>query len=350
MKSSKVVVKLRTFLASLLALCLLFPLTGCRRTRIIGDGQQSVISDQASDVQNQTTGEESTLGTTTCGVTSDESLSDSPDDSEAGAALQENPDASRKEYDESAPVEIVSGTERSLDTTGEGNSAPTSGSEALVSSVQLSDSAEEAATQTVAAQEAEKSGVSEDAEAADSALSYYNVLLRDRLDSLFECQRLTIYWETAQDHITIHRSSAEHTLILDAGAYDASARLLPENLRIDDGWVVRKNPGVIVRVVDSSILGTGVHTTAAAKAVYRELTSRDGWSSIDAVRSRRVLLLSAQLLETVTLQTASKVLIAKVAYPDLFADTNPDEALGMLAEEETGTVLTGIFYYTGKEE
>ena len=79
-------------------------------------------------------------------------------------------------------------------------------------------------------------GEDPDAEAADSALTYYTVLLQDRMGSLFECQRANVYWETAQDHVTVHKTSPEHALILQSGAYDVSSRLLPENLLVDDGW------------------------------------------------------------------------------------------------------------------
>ena len=40
-------------------------------------------------------------------------------------------------------------------------------------------------------------------------------------------------------------------------------------------------------------------------------------------------------------------MIAKTAYPDLFADISIDHALEMLAEEAAGSVPAGIFYYNG---
>ena len=95
----------------------------------------------------------------------------------------------------------------------------------------VQEAAEETATQTVPAEEADQMGVDDEAEAADSSMTYFTVLLRDRLNSLFECKRINLYWEEAEDHVTIHKTSLAHRLILDAGAYDVSARLLPENLR-----------------------------------------------------------------------------------------------------------------------
>ena len=204
----------------------------------------------------------------------------------------------------------------------------------------MNEQAEETAVQTVAAETAEQMGVSDDADAADSALTYFTVLLQDRMGSLFECQRLNVYWETVQDHVTIHKSSPEHALILNAGCYDVSARLLPDNLLVDDGWVMRKNPGVIVKIVEDSVLNGG-----SAKAVYDSLVNREGWAAIDAVKNSRVLLLSQEMLKAPYLQTAAMVIIAGTANPALFTDVNPDEMLQMLMEEATGTLPTGSCYY-----
>ena len=204
----------------------------------------------------------------------------------------------------------------------------------------MNEQAEETAVQTVAAESADQMGVSDDADAADSAMTYFTVLLQDRVGSLFECQRLNAYWETAQDHVTIHKSSPEHTLILNAGCYDVSARLLPENLLVDDGWVMRKNPGVIVKLVEDSVLNGG-----SAKAVYDSLVNREGWAAIDAVKNGRVLLLSQEMLKAPYLQTAAMVIIARTANPALFSDVNPDEMLQMLMEEATGTLPMGSCYY-----
>ena len=107
--------------------------------------------------------------------------------------------------------------------------------------------------------------VSPDADEADSALTYFTVLLQDRLESLFECQRLTVYWETEEDHVTVHKTSLEHRLILNAGAYDVSARLTEERLVVDAGWVARKNPDLIIRAVPAGVLGTGVYSAEAAE-------------------------------------------------------------------------------------
>ena len=322
-----------------LLLCLLILLCGCR-TRTAGIGQNPPA--------------ESGEGVTDTARRGESAADDAPDPAEAetaadsgeaGSRTRENPDAPRKEYDENAPAEIVPGTDRLLHGEGEGSGAPLVNAEAQLRADRLDEQAEDTASQTVAAEEAEQMGVGEDAEEADSALTYFTVLLQDRMGSLFECQRLNVYWETAEDHVTIHKTAPEHSLILNAGCYDVSSRLLEENLRVDDGWVVRKNPGVIVKIVDGSVLGSGAGGTGAAEAVRKQLVNREGWSDIDAVKNGRVLLLAGELLEAPHLQAAAMLLIARTAHPELFPDVDPEKMLSMLTEEQTGTLPTGIYFY-----
>ncbi len=264
---------------------------------------------------------------------------------ETGGQTKENPESSRNEYDASAPALIVPETDQTLARQGEGGGAPRTDESAESSADQESAEAKGTATLTAAAEDAEQMGVSENAREADSALTYFTVLLRDRLNSLFECKRLNLYWEEAEDHVTVHKTSLAHRLILDAGAYDVSARLLPENLQVDDGWIGRKNPQIIVKIVPGGVLGAGAISASAARGVCAELLSRPGWAVIDAVRSGRVLLLSEELLQSPHLQTAAALIIARTAYPDLFSDVDLEQALDMLGQEGQGIIPSGIFYY-----
>ena len=334
----------------LLLLALALPLNGCR-TRT-GGGAPIPAASPAAD--GWTDAEQP--GDTPADAAVSDALpeigeTDDRNRIETGGRTQENPDSSRKEYDENAPVEVAAGTDRLLHGEGEGNGAAFPAEDDAMEAVsQLNDQAEKTATQTVAAPEAEQMGVAEDGEQADSALTYFTVLLRERTASLYECQRVSVYWETAEDQVTIYKSSPEHALILTAGAYDVSARLLPENLRVDAGWVARKNPQVIVKIVGSEVLGGGIASASAAKAVYENLCAREGWENIDAVKNQRVLLLSQELLDKTYLQTAAALMIAKTANPDLYADVDVNQALRMLAEEAGDALAPGLYHYSVREE
>lgn len=320
----------------LLLFCLCLTVSGCRTRTTAGGGMNGA-----------STAPPSLPGTSSAAVF--EEAGEEEKSGEPGETTRENPEASRKEYDENAPAEIVAGAERTIHGGGEGGGAFAPGEDAAGAVTKLSDGAEETARQTVPADQAEQKGVSEDAREADSAMTYYTVLLQERMGSLFECQRMQVYWETAADHVTVSKTSPEHRLILDAGAYDVSARLLEENLRVDDGWIGRKNPGVIVKAVDGGVLGKGVSSPDKARRVYAALIARSGWSRIDAVRSGRVLLLSEELLEAPCLQTVAMLAIAKTANPALMADVDIGKALALLSEEAAGSAPSGVFFYHGQE-
>lgn len=270
------------------------------------------------------------------------------DAGEAGGATRENPEAFRKEYDENAPAEITAGTEKRLQAAGEGEGAPAADPEAAGAGPRSAEGAEDAARMTVPAEEAEQTGTDADAKRADSALEYYTVLLKERTGSLFECQRLNLYWETTADHVTVAKASPEHELILAAGCYDVSARLLEENLKVDDGWVVRKNPGVIVKVAGSRVLGSTEEDGALARALVWEMRAREGWDGIAAVKEDRILVLSEEMLAAPHLRLAAEVLIAKCANPELYEDVQEQEMLRLLAEEATGSPPAGVLYYKGE--
>ena len=324
----------------LLVLCLAF--SGCRtRTGIGGPAQPG---DSGSGAENSAAPDSGFLPEEGMNTEGQE------EDGEPGGQTRENPEASRKEYDETRAAEVLPGTERLLHTGGEGSGLSASGENTDRAAAKVNEEGGQQAVRTAAAEEAERMGISEEAEKADSAATYYSVLLRERTGSLFECKRLNIYWETAQDHLTVFRTSPEHSLILDAGAYDVSARLLEGNLRVNDGWIGRKNPGAVIKAVDRSVLGTGVSSADAARRVYADLLARDGWAGMDAVRNGRVVLLSEELLEAPHLRLAAALMIAKTAYPDLFADTDATRALEQLGEEAAGSAPAGLFYYTEQGE
>ncbi len=340
----------RKALIPLMLLGLALPLSGCR-TRTSGGVPLPAASPAANGAADTEQQGETPDAAALTGALPENGETENRDEKETAGRTQENPEASRKEYDENAPAEVTAGTDKLLHGEGEGNGAGLPAGEDTEEAVsQINDQAEKPATQTVADPEAEERGVSEDAEPADSALTYFTVLLRERTGSLYECQRVNVYWETAEDHVTIHKSSKEHEMILNAGAYDVSARLLMENLRVDDGWVGRKNPRVIVKIVDSGVLGGGVASVSAAKTAYQNLCAREGWAKIDAVRDGQVILLSQELLADPYLQTAAMLMIAKTANPALYADVDLDQALRRLAAEAGGALLPGTYFYSGREE
>ena len=249
-------------------------------------------------------------------------------------------DSERREYAPDAEGELTPEAETPLAAAAEapgGNASPAEG-EGAPANVE-SEGAEKTALETLPAEEAEELGIQETGETADSMETYYLTLLDSRLGALFECKRLYVYWETDEDYRTVCRTSLEHRLILGAGAYDVSAKLLEENLTVDDGWISRKKPDVVVKVAGGGSLD------AAARSLGAELAARPGWEELPAVREGRVLLLSGRLLESRAGQIAAMVYLAKLTYPEQMEDVDPDEALRALTEEAGGSPWSGAYAF-----
>ena len=323
----------------LLTAVLLLTLTGCRtRTTVPVDPIPDENGETAEDQLGQTDRAE-------------EAESDSAAEEDvrpdADAPTATDPDSDRKTYAEDADAEIVPGADQTLTQQGDGGKTPEHDANGGTTGAKDATTGELTATETVPADLAENTGADESGQTAETALLYYQTLLEDRLSGLFECQRFYIYWETAEDYHTVHKSSDEHQIILNAGAYDVSAKLQNDALIVDDGWIQRKDPGVIVKVVERSVLGSGVSSTRQAETVCGALKAREGWSGLDAVRNGRVILLSEELLSGQARRTGAAVLLAKAMYPSLFSDTDAEEALRALTQEAYGAPASGTFIYVG---
>jgi hypothetical protein len=335
--------RFHNILILLLSLIFLLFIAGCR-VRLVPAGSGEVAeTNSLADMNIPGFGEtENNVPSQPKDPTSDKLKEISSNDVET---LQ-NQDSLRKEFDENADAEITGGTDRLLHQEGEGAGSSEDSNESALRSSKLKENVEDTALLTVPADEAEQAGVSEDGEEAESILEYYTVLLQDRSRSLFECKRQNVYWETIGDHLTIFKTSPEHHMILNSGAYDVSARLMEDKLVVDDGWVVRKDPGIIVKVVPGDILGSSVTSAEAAELFLTDLLSREGWNGIEAVRQDCVLLLSEELLSEPWLQTAAMLALAKMGNPDLYEDVDLNDALEKLGLEATGAAPSGLYWYT----
>ncbi len=264
-----------------------------------------------------------------------------PPDEAANEPETEDDGAERRVFDADAGGELDAEAEAPLHAVAEEPSEeplPTLDGESGETVNVESDEAERRVVETVAAGEAEQLGVAEDGAVAESVLTYYLTLLDERVGNLFECKRLNVYWETQEDHRTVLKDSPAHEIVTLAGAYDVSAKLLEENLTVDDGWVCRKNPDAVVKLLDGPL------DPAAAGTLCGELAARPGWEGLGAVRNGRVLVLSRELSDTQAGRTAAAVYLAKLLYPEQLADIDADEALRALFEE-AGELREGLYAY-----
>lgn len=173
----------------------------------------------------------------------------------------------------------------------------------------------------------------------------YTGLLNSGLGSLFECQRVYVYFERLADFHTVNRNSLENNLIIESGGHNAAARRGNDALLVDAEWVVRRNPDVIIRTVGPDILGPGVTSTAQAAAIRYDLLTRPGFENISAVLNRHVLLLSDALLQSEEGRLIAKLHIAHAMYPTLFSDVNILEITLQIKEHGGADYTVGVFAF-----
>lgn len=328
-------------------LCALVGLSGCGiRARVLPADAAGASDAQAGQGSAVQAGELSGEDLADARRGGGEVLSGEPD---PNAPAADDPDSERRAYDEHASAELTQDGDGRLLTSGEKPESGTAADGSPADGARETEAAALTATEVLTQQEAQRLGISEEAPRADTVYQYYRTLLESAVGSLFECKRLYVYWETPEDYRTVFKTSPEHGVIVQAGGYDVAAKRKEDALTVDDGWVARKAPGCIVKCVDGSVLGSGVHGTQAAQAVLSSLQARPGWEAMDAVRTRTVVVLSGELLETRWGRLAAALCVAGAMYPEALPGLDPEEALRLLSQEATGAAADGTFFFVQKE-
>jgi len=170
----------------------------------------------------------------------------------------------------------------------------------------------------------------------------HSALLNQAIGSLFPCQMYYIYAETTDDYVTVARGSQVYQLMVNSGGINVSTRLAADNLTVTDDWVINRNPDIIVKFVDSSILGTSVMDTYAAAELRALIASRPGWAATAAVSGNRIILLSEQMLDTDATRLAAMLSISLLMYPTLFSDVDVESLI-----EELMSGMEGVHVFSG---
>ncbi len=171
-----------------------------------------------------------------------------------------------------------------------------------------------------------------------TAINNYKKLLSLNNANIYECQRMFAYCELKQDYNVANDKTLEHRLIIEAGGYNTGEH---KNTIANDDWVIRKNPNVIIKYVDSSVLGKGISSTAAAQDIADSILSRNGWNEISAVQSKSIIIISDSLLETEAGQLTIELCIAKIMYPALYCDVD----INKVYKQTSGSDFDGTYLY-----
>ena len=161
--------------------------------------------------------------------------------------------------------------------------------------------------------------------------------------------KLRCYWEGYTDYSSVADGSGGNEIIALANLYNvytsSAGGAYP---KISDEWILQRDPQVIVKMVSGTkyILGKTINNYNAASAKYNELTSRPGWSELSAVQNGKIIILNSSVGTTAFGCAVAPLMLAKVAYPEKFADIDVDAYTRNFYKKYWGENLTGTWRYT----
>lgn len=81
-----------------------------------------------------------------------------------------------------------------------------------------------------------------------------------------------------------------------AGGRNIAGNLTEAYPHVDSEWILKENPDVVIKYAYSSDVQWGWNNTKTPETMTEEILNRDSWKSIDAVRNKRVYLVSNELM------------------------------------------------------
>ncbi|MEA1894166.1 MAG: ABC transporter substrate-binding protein [Euryarchaeota archaeon] len=169
---------------------------------------------------------------------------------------------------------------------------------------------------------------------------HHTDLISERVENIPTEDRQSIYLECYSDFKTVSSGSGGDSMCVMAGGRNIASGLIGAYPKIDSEWVIAQNPDVLVRAASASY-----DNTSEPEALMRDIMSRPGWADMDAVKGRRVHLLTSDIY-TGPRYIIGVTYMAKWLYPDTFEDLDPSNIHREYLErfQDMG-ILDNIFVY-----
>lgn len=146
-----------------------------------------------------------------------------------------------------------------------------------------------------------------------------------RSRSIPEDEKVRVYFETWTDYKSAAAGSGYDQKIRMAGGSNIFGNETTEYPEIDPEAVLSRSPQVIIKLVGTGKYVFGGYDGGGETAfpqVYRDITSRKGWESLEAVRQNRTYILHTDILGGPHFFIGVQYM-AKWFYPERFADLDP---------------------------
>ena len=168
-------------------------------------------------------------------------------------------------------------------------------------------------------------------------------------------EKRTVYFETTSDYATVFEGNAMYNMVEFAEVTNIFSHDT-ENLsskEIDPEAIIARNPDVIIKLVtpDKALAGSGVYTAPAKEdfqKAYNDIISRVGFDSITAVQNDDIYFMT-QFSHGGACKLVGTLCIAKMVYPDLLPDLDPNEIFRVWLEDFQGFDYVDGHFWAGRD-
>ncbi|MGP3666949.1 MAG: ABC transporter substrate-binding protein [Candidatus Bathyarchaeota archaeon] len=163
---------------------------------------------------------------------------------------------------------------------------------------------------------------------AEELTSYWkNILdsIKERTEKLKPEQRIRVYWEGYTDYTAVGFGTGWDDILKLACGINVFAESPVPYPKVSPEAVIQENPDVILKAVGPKVFKPyGATDPKALEELRNDIMGRTGWSKIKAVKDGKVYLICSEHLHYVFGFIAETAYVAKLLYPDLFKDLEPE--------------------------
>ena len=166
-------------------------------------------------------------------------------------------------------------------------------------------------------------------ENAENYLNFYKTyddLISERLDNVTPAEEPTVYYEMGSDYSTAGKGSGGYNYVQKVKGNNIAGDLNVSYPVVSPEWIVTKDPQVIIKICDQAATNTSL------SMAFNDLKERSGFSDTSAIKNNRSYVISTNILYGPR-QIVGLLTLAKICYPDRFADIDPDLVLDRYAEQ-----------------
>jgi ABC-type Fe3+-hydroxamate transport system, periplasmic component len=184
---------------------------------------------------------------------------------------------------------------------------------------------------------------------ADAYIQFFNStmsMISSRISAIPDSQRPSVYFEGAGEYYTYGGAgygSGIPGMIRDGGGIDLYPEISSYYFQVDPETVAQRNPDFIFKGQSGGYFLTN---DTAFKTVHDEVASRPELANTNAVKNGHVYIMSFDIAGGAR-KMFGPMYIAKILYPDTFADFDPNAVLKEYLQTYMGRTWQGVYLYSG---